>query len=47
MDGGHYLLQGDMAEQIRDGFAVVSPADGLCKDHGDVNNLEGNKMGFL
>lgn len=29
-----------MAEQVRHRLAVVSSADGLCEDHGDVNNLE-------
>lgn len=34
-----------MAEQVRHRLAVVSSTDGLCKDHGDVNNLEGKKVG--
>lgn len=36
----HYSLQWDMAEQVRHRLAVVSSTDGLCEDHGDVNNLE-------
>ena len=28
-----------MAEQIRDGFSIVSSPDGFCEDHGDVNHL--------
>lgn len=43
VDGRHHLLQGDMAEQIWHGLAVVSSTDGLCKDHGDVNNLEAER----
>lgn len=40
-----YSLQWDMAEQIRHRFAVVSSTDGLCEDHGDVNNLEEERGG--
>lgn len=28
-----------MAEQVRDGFPIVSPPDGLGQDHGDVDHL--------
>lgn len=45
MGGGHYLLQGDVTEQVRHRLSVVSSTDGLCKDHGDVYNLEEEKMG--
>ena len=41
------LLQGDVAEQIRHGLAVVSSANGLCKDHGNVYNLEKNRKTLL
>lgn len=37
------LLQGDVAEKVRHRFAVVSSANGLCKDHGDVYHLEEEK----
>lgn len=33
------VLQGHVAEEIGHGLAVVSPADRLCQDHGDVNHL--------
>lgn len=39
VDGKLHLLQGHVAEQVRDGLAVVSSTDGLCEDHGDVNHL--------
>lgn len=40
------LLQGNVAEQVRHRFAVVSSANGLCEDHGDVYNLEEDKNGL-
>lgn len=28
-----------MAEQVGDGFPIVSSPDGFCQDHGDVDHL--------
>lgn len=32
-----------MAEEVRDGFAIVSPPDGLSQNHGDVDDLRRGK----
>ena len=37
---GNQGLQGDMAEEVRDRFAIVSPPDGFSEDHGDIDDLE-------
>lgn len=44
VDGVHHLLQGDMAEQVRHRLSVVSSADGLGEDHGDVDDLEAGRI---
>lgn len=33
-------LQGDVAEEVGHGFTVVGSSDGLCQDHGNVNDLK-------
>lgn len=40
-------LQGHVAEEVRHRLAVVSPADGLSEDHGDVNDLNFGTMFHL
>lgn len=46
VDGGHHLLQGDVAEQVWHRLAIMSSPDGLREDHGDVNNLETEKRAW-
>lgn len=40
-------LQRDMAEEVGYGLAVVGPADGLGKDHGNVDNLQRSESNEL